>query len=340
MNEGSWALRGSRRTIVAVAICAVLLVALVVSLGRPVTAAVAVAGSAESSEAGAGGHGDPSSGARAGPPVVHNGHLPAWGLRSAGGVQLAPEAAAAFEQLLAHARRDGVTIAVTDGYRTYDQQVDVKRRKGWLAATPGRSMHGWGAAVDVDMRVTDLAWMRRHAATYGWIHPAWAQPGGSKPEPWHWEYVGAAAAPDGGARAVGTYESGALVATIRLEPDGAPTAAWVDVHEGLEGLEEGARHYTGTAGPGEPGNFAVAGYHRRARAPLAGVERLRAGDTISVRVPGGGELRYTVVEQAVLTDADGWAVGPDPLGDGSDVVVTLTTGTEDGRLLVVWAVGG
>jgi hypothetical protein len=46
------------------------------------------------------------------------------------------------------------------------------------------------------------------------------------------------------------------------------------------------------------------------------------------------------VEQAVLTDADGWAVGPDPLGDGSDVVVTLTTGTEDGRLLVVWAVGG
>jgi hypothetical protein len=26
-------------------------------------------------------------------------------------------------------------------------------------------------------------------AEFGWINPDWALPGGSKPEPWHWEFV-------------------------------------------------------------------------------------------------------------------------------------------------------
>ena len=29
-----------------------------------------------------------------------------------------------------------------------------------------------------------------NAMAYGWFHPAWAQAGGSKPEPWHWEFAG------------------------------------------------------------------------------------------------------------------------------------------------------
>ena len=28
------------------------------------------------------------------------------------------------------------------------------------------------------------------AQLYGWLHPAWAEPSGSMPEPWHWEYAG------------------------------------------------------------------------------------------------------------------------------------------------------
>ena len=31
-------------------------------------------------------------------------------------------------------------------------------------------------------------WLTTNAGRYGWNHPAWAQAGGSKPEPWHWEY--------------------------------------------------------------------------------------------------------------------------------------------------------
>ncbi|MGG4438310.1 glucosaminidase domain-containing protein [Priestia megaterium] len=40
-------------------------------------------------------------------------------------------------------------ISITDGGRTYAQQVDVKRRKPNLAATPGKSNHEIGTAVDV-----------------------------------------------------------------------------------------------------------------------------------------------------------------------------------------------
>jgi hypothetical protein len=32
--------------------------------------------------------------------------------------------------------------------------------------------------------------MRENAPLYGWYHPTWAQQGGGKPEPWHWEYGG------------------------------------------------------------------------------------------------------------------------------------------------------
>jgi D-alanyl-D-alanine carboxypeptidase len=32
--------------------------------------------------------------------------------------------------------------------------------------------------------------MLTHAPLFDWFHPAWAEPGGSRPEPWHWEYGG------------------------------------------------------------------------------------------------------------------------------------------------------
>lgn len=278
-----------------------------------------------------------------------NGRLPREALREAGGVLLAPDAAASLAAMIDAAAADGAVLAVTDGYRSYDQQVDVKRRKGWLAARPGTSQHGWGVAVDFDMRVTDFAWLRNHAATYGWFHPAWAQPGGSKPEPWHWEFAGGhATPPDGhatppvppGAPPVPrppVREEGELIATVRFEPVDAPAGRWFTVREGVAQLERGAGHYPRTAEPGEPGNFAVAGYHRDHRAPLSGSDRLVAGDQIRVRARGGVEHVYRVFERAELTIEDGWAVGPDPLGIGTDEVMTLTTGAGPGELAVVWA---
>lgn len=89
----------------------------------------------------------------------------------------------------------GRDVAITDSYRDYAAQVRTKAAKGYLAATPGTSNHGWALALDLgggieSFNTVQHAWMVQHAPAYGWVQPSWAQPGGSKPEPWHWEYVG------------------------------------------------------------------------------------------------------------------------------------------------------
>jgi hypothetical protein len=269
--------------------------------------------------------------------ALGNGRLPLEALEPVAGVQLSRDAAEAMEAMIADARRDGAVLAITDGYRTYEEQVDLRARKPRLAATPGTSMHGWGLAVDFDMRTTDFAWLREHAHRYGWVHPAWAQPGGSKPEPWHWEFVGV---PRGEAPIRGPAfdpEPGELVATVRFEPATPPHGRWFEVRAELEGFDPHAAHYPGTAAPGTDGNFAIAGLHRRPDTPLYGIERLAEGDVIRVRTPAGEEHVYLVLSLAVLDDDDGWAVGSDPLGTGSAGMMTLTTSAGDGRLLVVWA---
>lgn len=129
-----------------------------------------------------------------------NGFLPAsslcW-LRTAPRHRLVARAARAFDEMsLAYARENGGTyLCVTDSYRDYGAQVDVFRRKPNLAATPGRSQHGWGLAVDFCGGIQRFGspsheWMKANAARFGWVHPDWAEPDGSRPEPWHWEYRG------------------------------------------------------------------------------------------------------------------------------------------------------
>ena len=89
----------------------------------------------------------------------------------------------------------GEPICVTDSYRSYPEQVAVAAAKPTLAAVPGRSNHGWGVALDLCGGIQSFTteqhrWMVANSMAYGWFLPAWAQPGGSKPEPWHWEYAG------------------------------------------------------------------------------------------------------------------------------------------------------
>jgi LAS superfamily LD-carboxypeptidase LdcB len=126
-----------------------------------------------------------------------NGMLPASALcplASAPGHRLRGDAAAAFDQMsAAFAQAFGHPICVTDSYRSYAEQVDVYRRKPNLAAIPGRSNHGWGLAADLGCGIQNFGspqyrWMKANAAKFGWFHPGWAEPNGSKPEPWHWEF--------------------------------------------------------------------------------------------------------------------------------------------------------
>ncbi|MFS0703304.1 M15 family metallopeptidase [Cellulomonas sp. 179-A 9B4 NHS] len=111
-----------------------------------------------------------------------------------GRTQMRADAAVALAELnVAYVARFGTDICLTDGYRTLAEQKSVKARKGGLAATPGKSNHGWGLAVDLcglQDNSTRFAWMNENAPVYGWENPTWAKRGGSGPyEPWHWEYI-------------------------------------------------------------------------------------------------------------------------------------------------------
>jgi hypothetical protein len=112
------------------------------------------------------------------------------------GLLLRADADYAFNSMATeYAATFGTPLCVTDAYRSYDAQVAVADEKPLLAAHPGRSNHGWGIATDLCGGIQSFdtpqhQWMLDNAMLFGWFHPAWAEPTGSKPEPWHWEFAG------------------------------------------------------------------------------------------------------------------------------------------------------
>lgn len=108
-----------------------------------------------------------------------------------GGMQLNAKAAEAFRQMNTAyaAAHNGANIEMTGTYRTLQRQKELKREKGGLAATPGKSNHGWGMAMDLTAGTYDWDWLNVNGPAYGWSNPNWARKGGSGPyEPWHIEY--------------------------------------------------------------------------------------------------------------------------------------------------------
>ncbi len=117
-----------------------------------------------------------------------NGKIPATALSKVGDTdhKLWAPAAESLTRMIADAKRDGVTIGITDSYRPYGEQVDLARRKGLysqggLAAKPGTSEHGWGMAADLDLNSKALTWMRANAEKYGFDENV-------PRESWHWAY--------------------------------------------------------------------------------------------------------------------------------------------------------
>ena len=117
---------------------------------------------------------------------------PLWGTS---GQLLRADAAASFDAMSkAYGAQFGEPLCVTDSYRSFPEQVAVRAAKPTLAAVPGTSNHGWGVAVDLCGGIESFgtpqhAWMMANSMAYGWFLPGWAQAGGSKPEPWHWEFA-------------------------------------------------------------------------------------------------------------------------------------------------------
>lgn len=134
---------------------------------------------------------------------VENGKVPAETMCTLPWVpdsHLRSDAAVSFARLNAeYATTFGTDLCVGDTYRSYEDQVGVKARRGSFAAPAGFSNHGWGLAVDLcNELATDSTpqwqWLDQNASRFGFVNPDWARKDGTGPyEPWHWEFAAAVA---------------------------------------------------------------------------------------------------------------------------------------------------
>ena len=119
---------------------------------------------------------------------MKNGQLPPVALESIGQGEhrLERGAAVAFRRMETAAALDGVTLTVSDSYRSLaDQQQTAANvglyREGGLAAVPGTSNHGWGLSVDIDLDARAQKWLRANADRFGFAEDV-------PREPWHYTY--------------------------------------------------------------------------------------------------------------------------------------------------------
>lgn len=132
-----------------------------------------------------------------------------WGDHSNGGIpdselqtlsfssgnKMNKKAAAAMEEMnKAYKAANGSDLTINEAYRDCATQIRYSKELGSRAAPapPCVSNHGWGLAADIEVGAFGSSiynWLKANAHKYGYVHPAWAEPGGSNPEQWHWEYA-------------------------------------------------------------------------------------------------------------------------------------------------------
>jgi len=102
--------------------------------------------------------------------------------------------ACGYSKLRAAAKAAGHTITINSGFRSLARQqyfwncyqCKVQKKKnccnnGNLAARPGRSNHGTGIALDLQLTTGAYNWMRTNAEKNGFVRTV-------SSERWHWEY--------------------------------------------------------------------------------------------------------------------------------------------------------
>ena len=111
-------------------------------------------------------------------------------IKSDGGrIRLFTDASIALDKLLAQAEKDNIKLKINSAYRTYQDQVNVRRLYPEDSAEPGRSNHGFGLAVDfsvlpffqkINTSHPQYKWLAENASKFGFKRIA--------SEAWHWEY--------------------------------------------------------------------------------------------------------------------------------------------------------
>ena len=151
----------------------------------------------------------PDNGEAVGEPQLEEAQQNGWGGHSNGeipdselqalsfspGNKMHKKAATAMEEMnKAYKADNGSDLTINEAYRDCATQIRYRKELGEKAAPapPCISNHGWGLAADINVGGFDspaYKWLEANAHKYGYVNPPWAKPGGSKTEPWHWEYA-------------------------------------------------------------------------------------------------------------------------------------------------------
>lgn len=123
---------------------------------------------------------------------------------------------------------------------------------------------------------------------------------------------------------------GSALALLRVPRFGADFEVPVVAGTDLKHLGRGVGHYDGTAGPGEVGNFALAGHRITHGQPFAKLLTLRKGDQVVVetRVAVLTYVMDTSPGDLTVKETAGWVLDPvpdDPQGSPTRALITLTT---------------
>ncbi|AXI72679.1 sortase A [Streptomyces cavourensis] len=139
------------------------------------------------------------------------------------------------------------------------------------------------------------------------------------------------------------YEDGKPFATMYVPRFGAGWEWPVLENTEARTLQKGLGHYSGTARPGETGNFAVAGHRRTYGDPFKDFPRLRPGDAVIVN-DGTTWFTYRVAREPYRTvPTDTAVVDPVPRRSGFEGpgrYLTLTTCEPEwgsSHRLIAWA---
>ncbi|NBP00193.1 MAG: hypothetical protein EBU90_08715 [Proteobacteria bacterium] len=105
-------------------------------------------------------------------PTGANGRLSPGQLTTVqGGYQLRSDAAQAFQNAAASARKSGVNISLSSAYRSYEKQAALYANRAsnpYPVAAPGTSNHGYGIAIDVPEGTPGHNWMIANGRQFGW----------------------------------------------------------------------------------------------------------------------------------------------------------------------------
>ncbi|HSF97942.1 MAG TPA: class E sortase [Ornithinibacter sp.] len=116
-------------------------------------------------------------------------------------------------------------------------------------------------------------------------------------------------------------------AVLRIPRFGDDYARPVIEGTGRDMLALGIGHYVGTAGPGQVGNFALAGHRTTYGRPLHDIDRLVDGDLVVVETAPSVHV-YEVASREIVLPSDIEVIAPVPSDAGaapSEAILTLTS---------------